>query len=76
MADAPARKKVTINTLMSKMKKLGVEDPKVEVVITRTKEKVSVEARYTAILTLQGIDKTRPLSMTPKVETDAARVDW
>ena len=62
--------------LMSKMKKLGVDDPKVEVIISRSKEKVSVEARYTAILTLQGIDKTRPLTMSPKVETDAARVDW
>jgi hypothetical protein len=46
------------------------------VIISRTKEKVSVEARYTAILTLKGVDKTRPLTMIPKVETDAARVDW
>jgi hypothetical protein len=62
--------------LMGKMKKLGVDDPKVEVIISRSKEKVSIETRYTAILALQGTEKTRPLTMSPKVETDAARVDW
>ena len=62
--------------LMAKMKKLGVEDPQVKVVIERTKEKISVEARYTTVLLVKGLDKSYPLDMNPKVETDAARVDW
>ena len=57
------------------MKKLGVTDPKVEVLIVRDK-KISVQARYKATLTLKGLEKSYELSFEPKVETDAARVEW
>jgi hypothetical protein len=62
--------------LLDKLKKLGVDDPKAEVVIDRTKEKVTVQAKYTSVLLLKGLDKTYELALNPKVETDAARVDW
>ncbi|HEY2900962.1 MAG TPA: hypothetical protein VGL59_10330 [Polyangia bacterium] len=61
--------------LVESLKKMGVTDPKLQVSITRAKT-ISVEARYKATLALKGVDKTYDLDMNPKVETDAARVEW
>ena len=62
--------------LIGKLPALGVTDPKCLVVITRDAKTVSIEARYTAALVLRGTRKSYPLSFTPRVETDAARVQW
>ena len=61
--------------LMESLKKMGVTDPKLEVTIARAKT-ISVQATYKATLTLKGLEKTYQLDMAPKVETDAARVEW
>ncbi|HEX3698436.1 MAG TPA: hypothetical protein VH374_23890 [Polyangia bacterium] len=61
--------------LVESLKKIGVTDPKLQVLVTRAKN-ISVEARYKATLSLKGVDKTYDLDMNPKVETDAARVEW
>lgn len=61
--------------LADTIKKLGVSDPQAEVIITRDK-KISVEVRYKATMILKGTTKTYELAFNPKVETDAARVEW
>ena len=61
--------------LVEAIKRLGVTDPKAEVIITRDK-KVGVQVRYKATLTLKGTEKTYDVNFEPKVETDAARVEW
>jgi len=62
--------------LMGKLPGIGVADPKCEVVITRDEKTISIEARYHADLILRGLRKSYPLSFNPKVETNAARVQW
>jgi hypothetical protein len=61
--------------LAESIKKLGVTDPKADVVISRGKT-IAVQVRYKATLTLKGLEKSYELTMEPKVETDAARVEW
>ncbi|MEA2699677.1 MAG: hypothetical protein QOI66_3948 [Myxococcales bacterium] len=61
--------------LLESVKKLGVTDPKAEVMISRGKT-IAVQVRYKATLTLKGLEKSYELTMEPKVETDAARVEW
>jgi hypothetical protein len=61
--------------LLETVKKLGVTDPKAEVVIKREK-RISVEVVYQATLVLKGLEKSYQLAMNPKVDTDAARVEW
>ncbi len=61
--------------LVESIKKLGVTDPKAEVLITRDK-KIAVQVRYKATMTLKGTEKTYDFTLEPKVETDAARVEW
>jgi hypothetical protein len=62
--------------LIGKLPALGVTDPKCQVVITRDTKAISIEARYRAELVLRGTHKSYPLSFNPRVETDAARVQW
>ncbi|HVR62067.1 MAG TPA: hypothetical protein VMU50_09220 [Polyangia bacterium] len=61
--------------LADAIKRLGVTDPKAEVTITRDK-KIGIQVRYRTALTLKGTEKTYELTFEPKVETDAARVEW
>jgi hypothetical protein len=54
----------------------GVKDKKLEIVFVADKQRVAIEARFTAPVTFPGLDKTYVFSLTPRAETDAARVDW
>jgi hypothetical protein len=60
----------------TKIRKLGVTDPALVVEISRSEKRVSIEARYHAVATLIGIGKKHSFAMHPRVETDAARVEW
>jgi hypothetical protein len=62
--------------LTDKVKALGVDDAAFEVAIARNDKTVSIEARYKATLILLGTRKKYPIALHPRVETDAARVDW
>jgi hypothetical protein len=62
--------------LLAKLPSLGVKDKKVEVVFERGKKRVAIECRFTATATFPVLEKTRTFKLTPRAETDAARVDW
>ena len=53
-----------------------LSDKELEVDIQHDKKRVSVEAAYGQDFVLLGLDKKWHMHMSPKVETDAARVDW
>jgi hypothetical protein len=62
--------------LQAKLRDLGVTDPALDVVIGRGSKTISIEARYRADLVLLWLGKRFPLSLAPRVETEAARVTW
>ncbi len=62
--------------LETKIRALGVVDPKLVVDIQRNAKMISIEARYHASATLWGVNKSRMFTLRPRVETDAARVEW
>jgi hypothetical protein len=59
-----------------RLREVGVKDKNLEVVFDRNKKIVAMEARYKAPFTIPVLDKTVILSFRPRVETDAARVEW
>ena len=64
------------DALVAKLPELGITDPRCQVLITRGETRISVEARYRTALVLAGLTKHYPVAFNPKVETDAARVEW
>ena len=62
--------------LIGTLRALGVTDPKLVIDIRRNEKRISVEARYSAIVTLKGLQKSHTFLLRPRVETDAARVEW
>lgn len=62
--------------VVERVRQVGVKDKGLEVVFERNKKKVAIEARYQAAFTFPGVDKTVIMSFKPRVETDAARVEW
>lgn len=61
---------------LAKLPKLGVRDKKADVIFERGKKRVAIEARFTATATFPVLNKTRTFNLTPRAETDAARVEW
>ncbi len=62
--------------LGEKLRAQGVQDPKLEIVLERAGKRVAIEARYTTRATFAGLAKTVVVPCSPRVETDAARVEW
>jgi hypothetical protein len=60
----------------AELRKAGVKDPKVEVVFSRSKEEVAIEAHFVATAFFPLIDKTYEFHLSPRVVTDAARIEW
>jgi hypothetical protein len=58
------------------LRKQGVKDPKLEVVFARSKEEVSIEAHFVATASFPVINKTIEFNLSPRVVTDAARIEW
>lgn len=67
----PFRKK-----LLEQLKKTGIKDKQLELVVDRNKKEVALQARYSATAVFPGTTKTIQLKFKPRVETDAGRVDW
>ena len=63
-------------TMVDKLRKIGIKDQQFELVIDRDKKRVAMEARYAASAALPGLERKLKLNFSPRVETDAARVDW
>jgi hypothetical protein len=62
--------------MVEKLRKKGVRDQKLELIIDRNKKRVGIEARYAATAQLPGLDRKLHLNFRPRVETDAERNDW
>ncbi len=62
--------------LEAKIRALGVDDGKLAVEIARSEKRVAIDVRYRATVHLIGLTKTRVVALHPRVETDAARVEW
>ena len=62
--------------MLEKLRKAGIKDQQFELVIDRDKKRVAIEARYAATAALPGLERKLSLKFSPRVETDAARVDW
>ncbi len=58
------------------LRKEGVRDPDLEVTFERSKAKVAIAAKFKIAVTFAWIDKTYTIPMNPRVDTDAARVEW
>ena len=67
----PFRKK-----LLENLRKAGVKDKKLELVVDRNKKVVALQARYAALASFPGIGKRIEMKFAPRVETDARRNDW
>ncbi len=61
---------------MEIIRKLGVEDDDLDLIIDRSKERVSLRATYSMSTELRGWSRTFTFNFSPSVETDAARVEW
>ena len=58
------------------LRKQGVRDPNLEVILSRSKEEVSIEAHFAVRAVFPGINKTFDFHLSPRVVTDSARVEW
>ncbi len=71
----PELRKLKTNAT-AKIQKLGVRDPKLEITFFRDKKVVAIEAHFTLTAVFPWMKKTRAIYCAPRVETDAARVEW
>jgi hypothetical protein len=62
--------------LMEKLPKIGVRDKKTELIFERGKKRVAIEARFAASAYFPVLNKTKVFRLSPRAETDAARVEW
>jgi len=58
------------------LRKQGVKDPNLEVIFSRSKEEVSIEAHFVATAFFPVINKTVEFHLSPRAVTDAARIKW
>jgi hypothetical protein len=62
--------------ITDQLRKTGITDDKLELVVNRDKQRVALEARYAAAASFPWSQRKWVLRFSPRVETDAARVDW
>jgi hypothetical protein len=62
--------------VLENLKKAGIKDKQLELVVHRNKKEVALQVRYAGTATFPGTTRTIQLKFAPRVETDAARVDW
>ena len=64
--------------LVVKLRRVGVKDKKLRIIIRQNKEFVSIEAQFiaSAEFRIMGMYRRIDFNMAPRVETDAARIDW
>ncbi len=62
--------------ITQELRKLGVKDPKLEVVFSRSKKEVSIEAHFVAPAFFPVINKSYDFHLSPRAVTDAARIKW
>ena len=63
-------------SVIENIRKLGVKDEKLELTVERSKQWIALRATFSASAQLSGWNKRFVFQLSPKAETDAARVDW
>lgn len=58
------------------LRKEGVRDPHLEVIFSRSKKEVSIEAHFVATAFFPVINKTFDFNLSPRAVTDSARIEW
>ena len=58
------------------LRKEGVRDPHLELIFSRSKKEVSIEAHFVATAVFPVINKTFDFNLSPRAVTDAARIKW
>jgi hypothetical protein len=58
------------------LRKEGVRDPHLEVVFSRSKKEVAIEAHFVATAFFPVINKTHDFHLSPRAVTDSARIEW
>jgi hypothetical protein len=78
MAEGVARRELIgfKKKLLEDLRRTGVKDKQLELVLARNKKEVALQLRYAAVATFPGTTRTIQLKFSPRVETDAGRVDW
>jgi hypothetical protein len=60
----------------ARIRAVGVADDKLELTVGRSKEWISLSATFRTTAQLRGLKRVFTFTLSPKAETDAARVDW
>jgi hypothetical protein len=63
-------------TVTDRLRKVGVEDKGLQVTFEHNRKFVAMQATFRAPFTLPVLDKTVTMTVRPRVQTDAARVEW
>jgi hypothetical protein len=72
----PELVKLKANLTERLVKVTGIKDPKMKVTFVRGKEVVAIEVTFRATATFPHLDKRVDLDFAPRVETDAAHIEW
>jgi hypothetical protein len=75
-AEQQKRLRAMEKNLIVKLRKMGVRDENLQIKWQLGRESVTLEAKFDSTVTFIWLDKTYTVSHNPRVETDAARVDW
>jgi hypothetical protein len=62
--------------LIRRLTAAGVKDKKLDIVFEGGKQRIAIEARFTAPVYFPGLNKTYVFNLAPRAETNAERVDW
>jgi len=62
--------------VIKKLRDAGIKDPKLDVLVFRSKAVIALEAHFHATAFFPGINKSQVFELAPRAETDATRVDW
>ncbi len=63
-------------SIADQIKKAGMNDKAVKIILRRSPKFVELEARFKAYARFPFPEKTFEINLSPKVVSDAARVDW
>ena len=62
--------------ILGEFKKLGLNEKAVKLYLRRSPKEIELEARFRAKAYFHWADKTYEFELSPKVVSDATRVDW
>lgn len=61
---------------IGKLRQVGIADKKLQIVIDRNPKRVWIQANFSIEVYFPWLDKRELIPVSPRAETDAARVEW